>query len=116
MPLTRQERVARLVRVIKTEIKKAGEEGQELLEDLQSDLEHLPGASVAFASRNIGWLDDYDFLEDHPDLSDEDKQAMLVRASMKFEEPSASQDAIIYEVDRAIERLAPAEESDDVTP
>lgn len=72
---------------------------------LQAEIERIPGAHVAFATRDFSWLQGY--LEERGDVSKDDQQAALVAASLKYDESYASMDAITYTMDAYLDEHHP---------
>lgn len=88
-----------------------GPDAQEFIRELQSQIQEISGASVAFASRDVDWLKD-GYLEGRKDLSDQDLQSLLVSAANSYDEVAASQDGITYVMTDKLDEIAPADEHD----
>ena len=104
--LARHEAIRALLDQIRTAAAE-DDDPADFLQDLQIEIETLPGASVSFAGRDIGWLKQGSYLEDRPELSDADLQQAIVRASTEHEESYASQDGITYTMEGVLGQVAP---------
>lgn len=80
------------------------------LKDLQSGIEEIPGAYVAFCTRDLTWLDGY--LEGRGDISTEDRQHALFSASSRHEEGYASQDGISATMDLWLDQHYPVQDQE----
>jgi len=117
MPETRNETIARLLRDIRHATLAQSDDPSGFLQALQGEIERMPGAWVAFSTRDASWLDSLGYLEGRGDLSAEAKQEALVDASCEYEDGYAASDAITTVMDGILDARHPAtEESDDVSP
>lgn len=79
---------------------------------LQSEIQRIPGASVAFASRSIDWLREHSYLEDRGEIDEETLQNALCEAAAKFEEGYATEDGITYAMEEYLDRFHPRKDED----
>ena len=80
---------------------------ERFLKDLQLQIQHLPGADVAFVTRDITWLTDYSYLEDRPELTQHELQAAICQAAAEHEEGAGAQDGVTHYMDEELDRIAP---------
>lgn len=78
------------------------------LKDLQAEIQLIPGAEVAFATRDLKWLESY--MEERGEVSPERQQAAMVSASATYEENYASQDGITYAMDNYLDARFPKQD------
>lgn len=78
------------------------------LKDLQAEIQLLPGAEVAFATRDLKWLEGY--MEERGEVSPERQQAAMVSASSNYEENYASQDGITHAMDSYLDVRFPKQD------
>ncbi|MBW3243271.1 hypothetical protein KUV57_11240 [Epibacterium sp. DP7N7-1] len=80
------------------------------LKDLQSEIQLLPGAEVAFATRDLKWLESY--MEERGEVSPERQQAAMVSVSADYEENYASQDGITYAMNGYLDARFPKQDEE----
>lgn len=85
---------------------------ERFLKDLQLEIQHLPGADVAFVTRDITWLNDYSYLEDRPELTPDEIQAAICQAAAEHEEGAGTQDGVTHYMDEELDRIAPRVDDD----
>lgn len=80
---------------------------RDFLTELQSCVERIPGADVAFASRSIEYLRENFYLEDRPSASDAQIQEVILAAAAEYEDGASVQDHITELVNSALDEVLP---------
>lgn len=98
--------IGQIVDLIKASAAEDADPG-EFLQELQTEIEQLPGASVSFASRDISWLRDFGYLEDRAVMEPAGLQGLIFEAASRFEDGSATQDHITALMEDSLDAAAP---------